>query len=139
MPQQGEIMHRVLLLLISALLTACASVQRVPTDYSGADAGKVVLGIGAAAGTSYSSYSLLFRPTDRTALSNDQREIGRFVFFQTNMLYAQKPDYSSEVERGVVLVNSLPPGKYEVFNFNIFFNSGTVQNNYSSRDPFSMP
>jgi hypothetical protein len=124
-------------LLLAASLMGCASVDRVPTDYAGPDAGRAVVSIGAAAGTSYSSYSLLIRkrglgPAEKPAL-------GSFTYFQTNLFYKQDPDYQSGGEAGVVLIQSLPPGDYEIYNFNIFLNAGTVQNNYSSRADFAIP
>jgi hypothetical protein len=132
-------MTKHLVLLLIAALTGCASIDRVPTDYAGSDAGRVVVGIGAATGTSYSSYSLLFRKKGAASSSSDRPSIGRFVYFQTNTFYKQAPDYQSADEAGVVLVQSLPPGEYEIYNFDIFFNAGTVQNNYSSRAEFSIP
>lgn len=132
-------MRRLLAVFLALLLCACANVQRLPTDYSGPDAGKTVVGIGAASGTRYSSYSLLFRRVGQSAAAAEPKEVGRIVFFQTNMFYAQKPDYANSAEQGVVLIQSLPPGDYEIFNFDIFFNAGTVQTNFSSREPFSIP
>lgn len=131
-------MLKYIFLVIVALLTGCATVDRVPTDYAGADAGKVVIGMGAAIGTSYSSYSLLFRRIGITA-GADKQPVGRFNYFQENMFYSQPADYKAGSEAGVVLVQSLPPGDYEIFNFNVFFNDGTVQNNYYSKSDVSIP
>jgi hypothetical protein len=130
-------MLRLLATVIALLLVGCAAPDRVPTDYAGSDAGKVVLGIGATNGTSYSSYSLLFRK--RGSSSAEKSATGHFTYYQTNMFYKQAADYQSSAESGVVLVRSLPPGDYEIYNFNIFFNGGTVQNNYGSRTDFSIP
>jgi len=132
-------MHRVLAVFIALLLSACAGVQRIPSDYSGPGAGKAVIGMGAITGTSYSSYSLLFRRVDQRSLPADQQQVGRIIFFQKNIFYAKKPDYGNQSEEGVVLVQSLPAAEYEIFNFDIFFNAGTVQKNFSSREPFSIP
>ncbi len=120
------------------LLAGCSTVDRLPTDYAGADAGKVVVGIGAAAGTSYSSYALLFRKRDASAGAENAAR-GRFIYFQTNTFSKQTPDYRSPVESGVVLVHSMPPGEYEIYNFDVFFNGGTVQTNFGSRNNFSIP
>ena len=130
-------MFRRLAIILTALLVGCATVERVPTDYAGPDAGKVVLGIGAATGTSYSSYSLLFRK--RSSPGGEKAAAGRFTYFQTNTVYKQAADYQSSAEDGVVLVHSLPPGEYEIYNFDIHFNGGTVQNHYGSRTEFSIP
>lgn len=131
-------MFRYLVLAVTILLTGCATVDRVPTDYAGPDAGKVVIGMGAATGTSYSSYSLIFRKMTPAA-DADKPPIGRLTYFQENMFYSQPADYKSGSEAGVVLVHSLPPGDYEIFNFNVFFNGGTVQNNYFSKVMFPFP
>jgi hypothetical protein len=127
-----------LTVVFAFLLSGCATVNRVPTDYAGQDAGKVVLGMGATAGTSYSSYSLLFRKKSHS-VNEEKATAGRFTYFQTNVFYRQAADYQTSAEGGVVLVQSLPPGVYEIYNFDIFFNAGTVQNNYGSRVDFSIP
>lgn len=130
-------MFRIALALLAVVVSGCATVARVPTDYEGADAGRVVIGIGATNGTSYSSYSFLFRR--RMALGVDERPArGRFTYFQENYLYKQAPDYVAHDEAGVVLIHSLPPGDYEIYNFNVFFN-GTVQRNFGSKTDFSIP
>lgn len=127
-----------LTIVFALLLAGCATVDHFPTDYAGPDAGKVLLGIGATTGTSYSSYSLLFRKRGSSA-NGEKSAVGRFTYFQTNMFYKQVADYQSPTESGVVLVQSLPPGEYEIYNFDIFFNGGTVQNNYGSKVDFSIP
>jgi hypothetical protein len=121
------------------LLVGCASIERVPTDYAGPDAGTVVIGIGAAAGTSYSSYAMLFRKRYSVQGTESPTTIGRLTYFQTNIFYKQQPDYQRESEAGVVLINSLPPGDYEIYNFDVFYNSMAMQRNYSSRAPLSIP
>lgn len=124
--------------LLAVLVSGCATVANVPTDYAGADAGRVVIGIGATNGTSYSSYSFLFRRRMESGV--DERPArGRFTYFQTNYLYKQAPDYVAHDEAGVVLIHSLPPGDYEIYNFNVFFNGGTVQTNFGSKTNISIP
>lgn len=126
-----------LLLGLVAFLAGCATVDRLPTDYAGHDAGRVVISMGAATGTSYSSYSLLFRKRGSDAAEN--KPVGRFTYFQTNMFYKQTPDYHSGDEAGVVLIHSLPPGDYEIYNFDVFFNGGMVQKNFFSKIDVSIP
>ncbi len=131
-------MFKHLIVVFALLLSGCATVDRIPTDYAGADAGKLILGMGAATGTSYSSYSLLFRK--RASSSNGEKAAGgRFTYYQTNIFYKQADDYHSSSESGVVLVHSLPPGEYEIYNFDIFYNGGTVQKHFESRVDFSIP
>lgn len=132
-------MYRFLTVLTLSLLVACAGVPGGPDDHPGPRAGKVVIGIGASADTSYSSYSLLYRRMDQRALPVDQQQVGRISFYQKSITSAQHPDYESPAEAGVVLVETLPAAEYEIFNFEIFSDAGLVKNNYSSRKPFSIP
>ncbi len=124
------------LMLPMAAFFGCAT---IPTDYAGEDAGKVVIGIGAAKGTGYSHYALLIRdPTKRDAPAG-QKAIASFAFYQNNMWYGQDLDYKNELETGVVLVKSLPPGQYEIYNFDIYLNTGVAESQFSSREDFSVP
>lgn len=133
-----DVLKKLLLVGLALMLAGCATTNRVPTDYAGADAGQVVLGMGAANGTSYSSYSLMFRKRGAAA-AGEAPSTGRFTYFQSNIFYKQAPDYQAATEQGVVLVNSLPAGDYEIYNFDVFFNGGTVQKNFGSRADFSVP
>jgi hypothetical protein len=132
-------MVRILWVVVFAFLSGCASVDRLPTDYAGPDAGKIVIGIGAASGTGYSSYTLLFRPLAESTPVQTPRSEGRLIYAPGSLLFTQKPDYSTNTEQGVVLVKSLPAGRYELFNFSVFLNGGMVQNHYSSKSPVSIP
>jgi hypothetical protein len=132
-------MHRFLTVLTLSLLVACTGVPDVPGDHAGAHAGKVVIGIGATADTSYSSYSLLYRRMDQRSLPADQQQVGRVSFFQKSVSSAHQPDYENPAEEGVVLVETLPPAEYEIFNFEIFSDAGLVKKHFSSRQPFSIP
>lgn len=132
-------MLRLLALPLLLLLASCTTVERLPTDYAGADAGKVVIAIGASRGTTYSFYAFLFRRADGKQPQQTPSPFGAFTYYQTNVVHGMKPDYVAENEAGVVLVSSLPPGRYEIYNFDIFFNAGMVQNRYSSKVPFSIP
>src|SRR5258705_13706205 len=113
------------------LLSSCA--PAISTRYSGNDAGYAVIGVGAASTTEYSSYTFLFRRAGK-------KDTGRFTYIQHNIFSSQKPDYSNKKESGVVEVATLPPGMYELVNFDIFSNRlGRPQVNYSSRKEFSIP
>ncbi len=115
------------------LLSGCVSISTIPTDYRGADAGKLVIAIGASKETYYSSYSLLFKKRiDQVS----QFATGRLIYFQGNLFYSQDPDYINDKENGVILISSLPSGDYDIFNFDLFdFNNI----HYSSRTPISIP
>ena len=122
------------MLLAAFTLSACGSIPDVRNEYQGTDAGRIAIGIGASANTHYSSYSLNFRK-----LNDKDAEPNRFVYFQHNEFSAQKRDYENPEENGVVQSFRLPPGDYEIFNFDIFLNGGTVQKNFGSRKEFSIP
>lgn len=126
---------KILFSLVSAfLLVACGSIPDVRNEYQGPDAGRIVIGIGASANTYYSSYSLMFR-----RISDKGGDANQFVYFQDNVFAAQKRDYENTKENGVVQSFRLAPGDYEIFNFDIFLNGGTVQKNFGSRKDFSIP
>jgi hypothetical protein len=127
-------MFKLLAVALVALLAGCATVDFVPTDYAGPDAGKVVLGIGAATGTLNSSYSLKFRK--KGLATTEKPAIGWFTYMQDNLFHRQEPDYQSPTEMTLVLVKSLPPGEYEIYNFDVTPFGST---NYSSRYNFSIP
>lgn len=127
--------RRIAIAAATLTMAGCASQPQI-SDYKGTDAGHVVLGMGAANGTSYSWYRLFFR---KAGVPREAAAAGAFTFFQTNAFYSRKPDYESADESGVVIVDTLPPGHYEMFNFDVFLNAGMIQNNYSSRVPFSIP
>lgn len=128
-------MLRVLLALLITSITGCATTP----DYAGSDGGKVVIGIGAGPNTQFSHYALLFREAGEKKRSDDQTAAGRFTYYHGDLFRRQAPDYKKEDETGVVLALSLPPGNYEIFNFDIFLNTPFFQTNYSSRTPFSIP
>lgn len=122
------------------LLSACATPPPVvPTDYKGQDAGYVVVGVGAANGTLNEGYSFRVRPADGTVVEPKSWGSARFVYYQSNLFRSRAPDYKNASEAGVVIVSTMPPGKYEVFNFDVFFNGYPVSSNYSSRTAFSNP
>jgi len=130
-------MLRVFLAVIATLFAACATT--IPTEYAGPDAGQVVVGIGAAKGIKYDNYSLFFRSLDGAVQSSDQRPTGRLIYYQDNRFVAQTRDYDTAAEDGVVLVASLPPGRYEVFNFQLAKVVGTTFTTLRSRKDFSIP
>lgn len=111
-------------------LAGCATYP--PPDYDGDDVGYVVVGIGARTGTEYSSYELMFREVGK-------EDSDSFVYFQKNNFYSQGDDYATDIETGVVNVRGLAPGKYEIFNIDIFFNNGFNQTNFYLDDDISIP
>lgn len=109
-------MKAVLMLLTTLVLAGCATLsgQTMETEYSAKDAGQVVIGIGAAAGTEYTSYRFYY---GRSAFNpGNQEDLGIFAYYQGYQPFT-KADYRDEVEEGVVVTARLAPGEYEITNF----------------------
>jgi hypothetical protein len=128
-------MMRRLLLCTPVLLAGCAI--GLPTDYQGPDAGHAVIGIGATKDTHYNSYSLLFHRIDTPAPHGGVRESGWLSYYES-MISLQQRDYDDAQESGVVITADLPPGRYELYDFNAFDHGGR-NTYYRSPWPFSIP
>lgn len=100
--------------------------------YDGADAGYLILTLGAQAGTAYSDYAIFFRKRDGSAS-------GSIWWGQGNMFDRRKLDIDDNKEKALVDVRRLPPGDYEVFNFDVHMNGGTIQESWRARRNFSIP
>lgn len=127
-------MQRLLVCVLALFLTGCASQLR--TDYAGQDAGMVAVGIGTHPRSLYDRFTLLFREAGGTA--EKKGEEGWLSYYRGGFT-RPKHDYENKEEVGVVVMASLPPGKYEVHNFSAYFNAGTGTSTFSSREPFSIP
>jgi hypothetical protein len=127
-------MSKSLLTILSLLiLSGCAAGLHV-ANYQGPDAGVLVASLGAKTSTVYDSYSLFYRKKNRSPDGD-----GTIWWGQANMLEGRKLDIDNGSETGIVDVRSLPPGEYEIFNFRVFYNGGTVQKSFSSKQDFSIP
>lgn len=117
--------------LVSLLVAGCAAT--IPTDYAGADAGYVVIGMGFLDRTPYSPVRLKFRRPGQE---------GEGEFFFTNYSGGPFPgsraDYRTGDESGAVQVARLAPGRYEIFNFDARFGSPLGDRHYRARQPFSI-
>lgn len=104
--------------LVSALVLAGCAAQ-IRTDHSGADAGRVVVGLGATEGTPFRSITLYYRRIDPNAAPGERRPVGAFTahYGPTLMRAGQPRDYSNDKESGVVLVHSVPAGDYELHSY----------------------
>jgi hypothetical protein len=122
------------LLAIVALLAlpGCASSGFFSTNYEGKDTGYLVTSLGAQTGTVYNGYSLFFRKRDGSYS-------GKVFWGQANMFEDRKLDFEGGGKAGIVDVTRIPPGDYELFNFQIFYNAGTAQKWFSSKQDFSIP
>lgn len=121
------------LTLVVLLLSACVTPGGLNSGYVASNAGQVVIGIGAAVGTRYMSYQLYYRDT----LNPDNT--GDFAWVQDVPFRSKKPEYDNDSERGVVVVHSLPPGDYEIFNFAVSQTLGTGIRRHVSSADFSIP
>ena len=126
-----KLLAKLMALFSIALVCGCSSMGGIPRDYAGADGGVLVAGLGAARGTSYSSYTMKYRTT------NGAGE-GSFRYLQENIFAATPRDFDDQAGNGFVAVQRLPPGDYEIYNFSIFHNGEMFQNYYSSRKDFSI-
>jgi hypothetical protein len=126
-----------ILVLAVIFFSGCAT--RLPTDYAGPDAGRVVIGMGAGVGLGYSRYTLLFRK--RASPGEDgARQVGAFNYIRPDPVFGKaEPDYRIEYkEEGVVLVQSLPAGDYEIYNCDIHGYGGKFFFTHDVSIPFSV-
>ncbi len=108
----------------AVLCGACSTT--IPNDYSGADAGAVVVGIGATGSLRFNSFALRYR-----VLQGDATSMFRY---QGDIIFRPKADYEDDTERGYVLVQHLPPGEYEIHSAFNSFPSGFIE----ARQAFSI-
>ncbi|NKF20878.1 hypothetical protein [Solimonas marina] len=122
------------------LLVGCVDKGFIRPDYQSADAGVVVLGIGNTSKTSYNSYSLLFHVLSSNAsVTTADEPHGQFAYIPKFMMLGDDPDYGTETESCYVVVRQLPPGQYEIYNFEIVKVEGPGQTKYFSPKPISIP
>jgi len=123
---------RLLAIVLALALPGCASSGYFSTNYEGQDTGYLVTSLGAQTGTVYNGYSLFFRKRDGSYS-------GKVFWGQANMFEDRKLDFEGGGKAGIVDVTRVPPGDYEIFNFQIFYNAGTAQQWFSSKQDFSIP
>jgi hypothetical protein len=137
---------RVVVVLFALLITGCVSsgpasgppvigFTENPTlsgKYSGADAGYLIMSLAARKGIRFNGYSILFRKADRSA-------DGAVWWGQDSPYDQRKLDINDSNETGVVDVRRLPPGDYEIFNYDIDWVGGLGRRNWKSKQDFSIP
>ena len=131
--------QRLFVLPAALLLASCASPDRIAPDYTGPDSGRVIVGMGAATGTMNTTYALQFRK--RVPGGAAKKETwGEITFDQSDLLDKTHPaDYQSSHEAGMVLVQAMPPGEYEIYNFYIFRRAGVMNYSFRSKTGLSIP
>jgi hypothetical protein len=139
-------MTRIFAVLLPLLVAGCigsGSVSGPPADsifntgplsgkYPGADAGYLVVTIAAQTDTLYDDYWIYFRRKDRSADN-------QIWWGQQNPVDQRKLDIKNDKEEGMVDVRRLPPGDYEIFNFQVHRNAGYLQTWWGSKQDFSIP
>jgi hypothetical protein len=115
---------------MALVLAGCAHDPSV-SQYTGADAGTLVVSIGLAPGTTYQSFAIYLRRMDG---DDDQR----VWWGADNPFDTRKAEYTSG-GTGIVEVRKLPPGDYEIYNFLIDQLEGLTAENWRSREDFSLP
>jgi len=100
--------------------------------YSGSDAGYLVMTLAARSDTSYTAYDMAFRTKDGSAR-------GSVWWGQTNMFDRRKLDIDDGQEKAIVDVRRLPPGDYEIVNFDVDLVGGVARSTWRSKKDFSIP
>jgi hypothetical protein len=100
--------------------------------YAGADAGYLITAVAARSDTSYDYYMLRYRTKDRS-------DSAGIWWGQENIYDRRKLDIDDGKETGIVDVRRLPPGAYEIFNFEIMLNGGMMHTKWFSKQNFSVP
>ena len=124
-----------------AFATAAQAKKEPPQEYEGENAGYLVYSVGTIDDTPY-RFSFSYRPTILTTNTKGVAWAGQIEprLSGAFKLKVKNPDYTGN-ETGHVIVRRLPPGKYEVFDFDFATHalySGTSYY-YSSGVPFSLP
>lgn len=123
-----------LTLLSMLVLAGCAG--QIRGDHRGADAGHVIVGLGAAEGSSFTAVTLYYRRIDPNAGAGERRPVGSFTSYHgLNLMRAtQSHDYGDDKESGVVHVQSLAAGDYELHSYKADIGGG----NYTPMAAFSV-
>ena len=117
-------MKKMVLLFICVVITSC--VHFVDTNYQGEDRGYLVLSMLASKMTNYMYFDLYYKN------ENGDRAT---IKYRTKVGKYSKPekDYDTDEFYGVVKINNLIPGQYELFSYSIL-NAGGVLNWYPKKD-----
>lgn len=120
-------MRRRILCSAGALATTLGLAGCAPTlpTYTGADAGRAVIGIGAGPETRNFMLNLSYRRVGSEAS-------GMFHFSQLSL--AERPDYRD----GVIRTELLAPGEYELYTYSATRYVGMTQTSFKPRQPFSI-
>lgn len=146
---------RLFFTLLCLFLCSCASVDSlfnikqapsIDDKYAGGDAGVVLLSISSIGYPISSYYSFFYHsiPDDADPVMKD----GGFVFRTKGMgLFSREVGHamhkgflytSDDKVTTCVLKASLRPGRYEIYDYRLYMNGGTIEKTISSRNHFSI-
>jgi len=123
------VIKKLFVALACACLTACVTNPN-GVKYTGSDAGAVILSMGESAETSYNSFAIHL-------VRMDGQYEQRIWWGPANSYESRKPDYYGD-GKGIVEMRNLPPGDYEVYNFDIYQTSGMSDLTWNSKTDFSL-
>lgn len=111
-------MSRLPLCLGALMLSACAV---VPLDYSGKDAGTVVIGFGVASKPrAFDFYKIVIARAEDARACREART-SNLVDYASHSLLTHRSDYTSAYEEGVVVSASLVPGDYAICDYKLTY------------------
>ncbi len=127
-----KLIKHVFITTIIITICSCATVNYIPKNYSGVDAGYAIVSIGHTKKTKYCSYKLLIRTKDKTAQN-------AVHYMPRNYTMDNGVNFENNKIIGSVELLKLPPGDYEIYNVDVFENLGLFQTNYRAEKEFSIP
>lgn len=95
----------IIIILLSLFVASCASIIK----YEGRDRGYLAYSQAATADTNYGAYWIHVR-----SLGGEEALLG---YLQNNIIAAEKRDFDDENSNGIVRIESMAPGEYEIFMF----------------------
>lgn len=126
-----HLLRRMILLLLACAAVACTTLD-LNAAGAGKDGGHLIAALGASPETRYARYVLKFRKVDKTAA-------GELRYVQENTQDASHRDFDDQTENGLVHVLDLPPGEYEIYNFDIIQDNQAGRKLFKSAADFSIP
>jgi len=100
--------------------------------YQGADAGYLIVTLAAAQGTRYRSYSFYFRRRDGGGK-------GSIWWGQDDASDRRPLDIDDGAEQALIDIRRLPPGDYEIYNFDIVLNPPSMWQPWFAARDFAIP
>ncbi|KDM93496.1 hypothetical protein EA58_01125 [Photobacterium galatheae] len=98
-------------------------------NYQSQDQGYLILSISASDGTEYGAYSIDFQ--------SEKGDFGRVNYFQNNIFYKSEREFDDKDSNGVIKVETMKPGRYEIVNWSVSKANEDVS--WSARENFSIP